>query len=230
MISENTAAIAIKDTGPGIEEEKIPKVFDRFSQLDDINHHSEGTGLGMAISKSIIERHGGTIWIESNLGKGTTVFFTVPVAEKCPEPAIDTGSEDMRDIEKAEKPEHKPEMIKILIVDDEISYRQAIADCVQDAGYESLEAVGGNDALSMVHEHRPVLIILDVMMRGLSGLDVCRILREDPETSAIKIIMLSAWGQEKEKEKGLEAGADRYMTKPFDYMELIKAIQELLED
>jgi len=70
--------IAIKDTGKGIRKEDIPKVFNRFSQLESIDHHSEGTGLGMTISKSIIKRHGGKIWIESKLGKGTAVFFTLP--------------------------------------------------------------------------------------------------------------------------------------------------------
>jgi len=73
--------IAIQDTGKGIKKQDIPKVFDRFSQLESIDHHSEGTGLGMTISKSIIERLGGEIWIESELGRGTTVFFTVPKAD-----------------------------------------------------------------------------------------------------------------------------------------------------
>jgi len=75
---DNRAEIAISDTGKGIKQEDIPKVFDRFSQLENIDHHSEGTGLGMTISKSIVERLGGQIWIESEVGKGTTVSFTLP--------------------------------------------------------------------------------------------------------------------------------------------------------
>ena len=74
--------IAVRDTGKGIKEEDIPKVFDRFSQLEHIDYHFEGTGLGMTISKSIIERLGGRIWIESEVGRGTTVFFTLPKAER----------------------------------------------------------------------------------------------------------------------------------------------------
>jgi len=228
--NEKTATLAIKDTGTGIEKEKIPKVFDRFSQLEDINHHSCGTGLGMTISKSIVEHHNGTIWIESELGQGTTVFITLPLAEKPPKPFADTGSDVMQDIEKTEKSGHNPEMkkISILIVDDEISYRLAIADCVQNAGFEPLEAADGNEALRIVKKHTPALIVLDVMMSSLSGLDVCREIRKDPDTRDIKIIMLSARGQEREREAGLKAGADRYMTKPFDYKELIRAIEELL--
>ena len=121
----------------------------------------------------------------------------------------------------------EPDKSKILIVDDEKSLRLGLITIVKSIGYEPLEAENGNEALSQVEQHRPALIILDVMMKGLSGLDVCRTLKRDPETSAIKIIMLSARGQIREKEEGLKAGADRYITKPFDYKELIKTIKEL---
>ena len=77
--------VSIRDTGKGIKKEDIPKVFDRFKQLENIDHHSTGTGLGMTISKSIIERLGGKIWIESEFGKGTTVNFTLPLAERMAE-------------------------------------------------------------------------------------------------------------------------------------------------
>ncbi|MFC1574405.1 ATP-binding protein, partial [Candidatus Latescibacterota bacterium] len=225
----NTGTLAIKDTGTGIAKENIPKVFDRFSQLENIEHHSEGTGLGMTIAKSIIDHHGGSIRIESEPGKGTTVFFSLPLAQKPPEPLQSTHGEVLSNSKKPITSLREPETARLLIVDDEKSYRQALADCVQSAGFESLEASDGNEALHMVNTHKPALIILDVMMRGLSGLDVCRKIRDDPETRDIKVIILSARGQEKEKEEGFEAGADRYMTKPFDYKELIRTIEELLD-
>jgi len=118
---------------------------------------------------------------------------------------------------------------KILIVDDEKSLRSGLAKCVKIAGFEPLEAADGNEALSMVTKHKPGLIILDVMMRGLSGLEVCRLLRKDSQIRGIKVIMLSAKGQLKEREEGFEAGADYYITKPFDYRELIKIIKQFLE-
>lgn len=117
---------------------------------------------------------------------------------------------------------------KILIVDDEKALRLGLSKCIKAAGFEPLEAANGNEALCLVSEYQPGLIILDVMMRGMSGLEVCRLLRKDPQAAEIKIIILSAKGQIKEREEGLDAGADYYITKPFDYRELIKIIKQLL--
>jgi two-component system phosphate regulon response regulator PhoB len=117
---------------------------------------------------------------------------------------------------------------KILIVDDEKALRMGLAMCLRSAGFEPVEAADGKEALRMVVEHRPALVILDVMMDGVSGLEVCRILRENRATRAIKVLFLSAKGQLKEQDEGMEAGGDYYMTKPFEYRELIKIIRKLL--
>ena len=117
---------------------------------------------------------------------------------------------------------------KILIVDDEKAIRMGLSKCVKASGFETMEACDGNEALLLATEHLPGLIILDVMMHGMSGLEVCRKLKSDPDTQDIKIIMLSARGQIREREEGLEAGADKYITKPFDYRELINNIVMLL--
>ena len=122
----------------------------------------------------------------------------------------------------------KLEKNRILIVDDERALRRGVVKIVETIGYEPLEAENGEEALRQVERHRPALIILDVMMKGMSGLEVCSRLKEDPETSGIQIIILSARGQTREQEEGLRAGADRYISKPFDYKELIKTIHELL--
>ena len=119
-------------------------------------------------------------------------------------------------------------MYKILIVDDEKAMRLTLKECIDEAGLIPIVASDGEEALRMVAEHKPSLILLDVMMPGMSGIEVCRKLRDNPKTSRIKIIMVSARGQEKEKEEGMQAGADRYITKPFNYMELIEAIEELI--
>lgn len=123
----------------------------------------------------------------------------------------------------------EPDKTKILVVDDEKPLRMGLLKIVETAGYQSFEAENGNDALKIVEEQQPGLIILDVMMKGMSGLEVCRKLKNDPEKSSIKIIILSARGQIREKEEGLNAGADSYITKPFDYKELMRTVRELLE-
>lgn len=123
----------------------------------------------------------------------------------------------------------EPDKNKILIVDDDKPLRRGLAMILKSIGYEPLEAENGKEALKQVEEHHPALIILDVMMKGISGLEVCRILKTDTDTNAIKIIILSARGQIIEKEEGLKAGADEYVTKPFDYKELIKKIKQLMD-
>ncbi|HLA39818.1 MAG TPA: response regulator [Candidatus Glassbacteria bacterium] len=122
------------------------------------------------------------------------------------------------------------ERIKILIVDDETALRIGLSHCLKKAGYLTLEAQDGPTALELVRRQRPALVILDVMMRGMTGIEVCRKLRDDEETREIKILFLSARGQTHEQSEGLEAGGDYYMTKPFEYRKLLKVIEDLLEN
>jgi signal transduction histidine kinase/CheY-like chemotaxis protein len=219
--------LAVRDTGKGIKKEDIPKVFDRFSQLENIDRHRGGTGLGMAISKSIIERLGGRIWIESEEGRGTTVFFSLKRKESSEKENLIGQDEDSESVVQ-DIPLKNLQTDKILLVDDEKAIRFALKECLKTLGLESLEASEGREALRIARNQRPALIILDVMIPDISGLEVCRTLKNDPETSGIKIIILSAKGQEKEKKEGLEAGADRYITKPFSYEQLGREIKELL--
>lgn len=117
---------------------------------------------------------------------------------------------------------------KILIVEDEAPLRLGLAKCLERAGYVALESADGSTALAMAREHLPALVILDVMMRGMTGIEVCRKLREDQLTEGIKIMFLSAKGQIREQNEGLEAGGDYYMTKPFEYRKLLQVIEDLL--
>ena len=121
-----------------------------------------------------------------------------------------------------------PDRKCVLVVDDERALRAGVAQCVAAMGHAPLTAADGEEALRLVDEHHPALIILDVMMPGLSGIEVCRRLRGNPATRALKIMFLSARGQIHEQEQGLDAGADCYVTKPFEMAELIGSIQRLL--
>ncbi len=225
---DGKGTVAVNDTGKGISEEDIPKVFRRFTQIENINHHTAGTGLGMAISKSIIDCLGGNIWIESTPGKGTTVFFSLPPADE---------GDITAKTETGEKAEEKPDIgmravvydfQKVLIADDEEPIRVALSECTRRAGFFPITASDGREALRQVRLHHPAVVVLDVMMPETSGLEVCRKIRNDPSTREIAIIMLSARGQEKERQEGIEAGADRYITKPFNYEDVIKTIHELV--
>ena len=121
---------------------------------------------------------------------------------------------------------------KIVIVDDEIHIRalleQSLEELEEDHGVEILSAENGLEGLEVIKEARPGLVLLDIMMPMMNGYDVCKSIREDPDLSDVKVILLTAKGQEADRERGVEVGATRYMTKPFDPDELLEIAREML--
>lgn len=122
---------------------------------------------------------------------------------------------------------------KLLVVDDEIHIRalleQTLEDLTDDYGVEVFSAANGEEALAVIREERPQLVFLDVMMPVMNGYEVCRQVSGDPELSGVKIILLTAKGQEADREQGMQAGALRYMTKPFDPDEVLALAKDILE-
>jgi DNA-binding response OmpR family regulator len=119
---------------------------------------------------------------------------------------------------------------KLLIADDEAAIRLIVRTTLGDDSFEILEAADGEEALEVAREHRPQLILLDVMMPKRSGFEVCRALKADPETSSTRIIILSGKSQESEKRIGAEVGADDYFTKPFSPIALLRKIDEAFSE
>lgn len=119
--------------------------------------------------------------------------------------------------------------MKILIADDELRLRKVIALYMTKCGYEIIEAGNGETAVELVKEHKPDAIVLDVMMPGLSGIEASEIIRKLPEFSKTPIILLTANASENDVKKGLAAGADKYITKPFSPKELVETIDSLIK-
>jgi DNA-binding response OmpR family regulator len=119
-------------------------------------------------------------------------------------------------------------MRKLLIAEDEIGVRVLVKFTLEEEGIEILEAANGIDALRLAREHRPDVVLLDVMMPGLSGFDVCRALKEDPTTAGMVVVMLTAKAQDSDRKKGEAVGADDYLTKPFSPISLIDKVDEFL--
>jgi two-component system phosphate regulon response regulator PhoB len=119
-------------------------------------------------------------------------------------------------------------MMKVLIADDEVGIRNLVRMTLLDDRYEIIEATNGGEALALAREHRPRLILLDVNMPKVSGLDVCRALKADSKTAGITIVMLTAMGQEADVDAGFQAGADDYFTKPFSPVALLRKVDETL--
>jgi PAS domain S-box-containing protein len=224
--------ISITDTGMGIAEADRSKVFEKFKQVGDtLTDKPKGTGLGLPICKQIVEHHGGRIWAESELGKGSTFSFTLPLA-------IATASEvDIAAVEVNTFIEQLKEQVSptvtagnshkktIMVVDDDANIRQLLRQQLETEGYAVKEAKNGREAVTAAKNSPPDLIILDVLMPDMNGFDVAAILKNDPMTASIPIAINS--GME-DKERGYRIGVDRYFIKSTDSDVMLEEIGLLL--
>jgi signal transduction histidine kinase/CheY-like chemotaxis protein/nitrate/nitrite-specific signal transduction histidine kinase len=224
--------VNISDTGIGIAPEDFAAVFEQFKQVggDTLTDKPKGTGLGLPICKEIVEHHGGRIWLESEVGKGSTFSFALPITKST---AIATRPMHLNDLVKQLKEQVAQSQINILgkashilIVDDDDSIRSLLNQELGDAGYTITEARNGKEALNAVRNQRPDLIILDIMMPEMNGFDVAAVLKNDPQTMDIPIIVLSVV---QDKTRGFRIGVDRYLTKPIDTGLLFTEVGNLLE-
>lgn len=188
--------IWVKDSGSGIAPEQMPHIFDRFWQAR--KKERRGLGLGLSISKAIIEAHEGEIWAESTLGAGTTVFFTVPTA--------------------ADRPiKQRAETANILLVDDRPENLLSLKAILERPDYRLLTARSGEEALALVLRERFSVALIDIAMPTMNGLEVAQHLKELERTSNIPIIFVTAFGNDPEEiHRAYSAGGADYLVKPLD--------------
>ncbi|MBI5653796.1 MAG: response regulator [Chloroflexi bacterium] len=228
--------VSVIDSGIGIAPSDYGKVFEQFVQVGDtLTNKPMGTGLGLPICKQIVEHHGGKIWVESEIGKGSTFAFTLPITASALEtatrelhvPTINVNAlvSQLKAHITSATATQSAEARTILVVDDDASIRELLRQELEAQGYRVRQARDGREALAEVKRARPDLIILDVMMPELSGFDVAAVLRNDPETLTIPIVILSVM---QDKERGYRLGVDRYFTKPMDTQVLVHEIGALL--
>jgi signal transduction histidine kinase/CheY-like chemotaxis protein len=227
-MKEENIIVSIIDTGMGISSDDHHKVFDKFKQVGDtLTDKPKGTGLGLPICKEIIEFHGGRIWVESEIGKGSTFSFTLPVK---PQEGSPVDLDDLiRQLKKQvldNAPNNHEKVQTILVADDEEHIRNLLNQELVESGYKVLEASNGKEAIELVRKHHPDLLILDVMMPEMNGFDVAAVLKNDPQTMDTPILILSIV---KDRERGFRLGVDRYLTKPIDTENLFKEVGDLLE-
>lgn len=224
--------VSVKDSGIGIAPADQPKVFEKFKQVGDtLTDKPKGTGLGLPICKEIVEYHGGRIWVESEPGKGSTFSFTLPIVEPSAEGELlpKRRSVDIESLVRQLRERvatHEPRDKSVLVVDDDSNIRSLLQQELTEAGYRVRLAEDGRKALALIREETPGLVILDVMMPEMNGFDVAAVLKNDPATMDIPIIILSIL---EDKERGFRLGVDRYLTKPIDTASLFHEVDALLD-
>jgi signal transduction histidine kinase/CheY-like chemotaxis protein len=224
--------LGVTDSGIGIASADQPKVFEKFKQVGDtLTDKPKGTGLGLPICKEIVEYHGGKIWVESNPGHGSTFSFTLPTAGLSTQLELLPARRSV-DIEslvrqlREQVATHQPRDKSVLVVDDDSNIRSLLHQELTEAGYVVRLAEDGRKALALIREETPGLVILDVMMPEMNGFDVAAVLKNDPATMDIPIIILSIL---EDKERGFRLGVDRYLTKPIDTASLFHEVDALLD-
>ena len=222
--------VSITDTGIGIAADDYGAVFEQFKQVggDTLTDKPKGTGLGLPICKEIVEHHGGRIWLESEVGKGSTFSFALPVVKLTGIKPINLDDlvKQLKEQMTQSKLNTSGKASSILIVDDDDSIRSLLQQELSEGGYLIDEATNGKEALERIRKNRPDLIILDVMMPEMNGFDVAAILKNDPQTMDIPIIVLSIV---QDKIRGYRIGVDRYLTKPIDTAQLFTEVGALLQ-
>jgi signal transduction histidine kinase/ligand-binding sensor domain-containing protein/DNA-binding response OmpR family regulator len=241
--------IKVTDTGIGIPADHVPHIFDRFYQVEDsYAKDSQGSGIGLALTKELVELHHGEISVESEVGQGTEFTIRLPLGKEhlTPEEIVESKPpEGYREFEVLDShiikvPEEREDSLiskssggsktppMLLIVEDNPDMRTYIRELLVQS-YEIVEATNGQEGLDKAAEIIPDIIISDVMMPEMDGFQFCEKIKTDERTSHIPVILLTAKSSGESKIEGLETGADDYLIKPFDSTELIIRVKNLIE-
>ncbi len=211
----------VKDTGTGIDPKFIEHIFDAYASQDA--EQQRGFGLGLALCRIIVEKMGGTIEVDSTLGKGSTFTFTLPFAGSISGTII-TRSNNMRTL-RVNNPINQEALKTVLVVEDEESNYELIRIVLQKR-YNLLHARNGIEAVTMNEEEHPDIILMDVRMPEMDGLDATRIIKE--VNNKVPIIILSAYAFPENIREAKAAGCDEFMAKPFNVEDLIEKINHFI--
>ncbi|MCA9690105.1 MAG: ATP-binding protein [Nannocystaceae bacterium] len=251
--NQQQARIVVWDTGPGIPEGEIGKLFRPYVQLDGSIEKREGTGLGLALVRALTELHGGSVSVASEPGKGSRFTLALPwsgraTVDPTPTPTPDapprwevesfTGQTltDQRSLVNAvdiialarkAASEAVDERPVILVIDDNAANLRTLSDYLRIHGYRVSTANNGVEGFEKALRRRPAVAITDIQMPGMSGLEVIRRLRRTPETRGLPIVALTALATPSDRRRCIEAGATYYFSKPISLSRLLKTVQQI---
>jgi two-component system, NtrC family, sensor kinase len=215
--------VEVWDTGIGIPPDRVDDLFVPFQQIDSaLSRSQEGTGLGLALSRKLIDAQGGEMFFESELGRGSRFGFRLPVSGW----SLDSGTGSVGD---TPEPDGQVMAGTVLVVDDNDLNRMLVADYLVAHGLEVIEAHDGDEAVEAAIAARPDAIVMDIQMPGRDGLSATRELKSRADTGAIPIVALTALAMEGDRERCLEAGCDDYLSKPCDPAVVLATVTRLVQ-
>ncbi|MCA0350698.1 MAG: response regulator [Chloroflexi bacterium] len=221
-----TVQISVQDSGIGIAPEHQQQIFEEFQQVqNEVTHQYQGTGLGLPISKLLVEMHGGNMWLESTPGKGSTFFFSLPITNKLPETTtIDlTAPPSLAELEAEPS---NPTTIEIVVIDDNPDAHETFRVMLESGGYRVHSVLDSRLAISTIKQVEPRLIITDVQMPNLDGWELLAQIKNDPTIAHIPIVVCSVVDQ---GTIGLVLGARKHIVKPVREEVLLAVVQECVE-
>ncbi|NTU80584.1 MAG: PAS domain S-box protein [Chloroflexales bacterium] len=232
---------AVRDTGIGIAPNDLTRLFRPFAQVDSyLNRQHEGTGLGLALVRRLAELHGGAITVESELGMGSCFTIALPyygpgaaapgttrVVEDAAHTAASMPTDEGQTQVRGLYTSPRSAGARILLVDDSEASLESTLEYLQAKGYQVIVARNGREALDLAETMRPDVILIDIQMPELDGLEATRRLRARPETATTPIIALTALAMPGDRERCLAAGADEYLSKPVSLSRLVTRIEQL---
>jgi len=223
----------VRDTGSGIAGEDLPKLFQSFSQVGRAyQKHNQGTGLGLSISKQLVEMMDGAVWVESKAGKGTTFYFTAVFAPAGQGVAAQPEEDVAGAASLAPAPQRAQagsgRALKVLLAEDNVVNRTFLSHFIADAGHVVVTAVNGLDAIEKLEREPFDVVLMDVQMPELDGVEAARRIRAAPKSRLdpdTPIIALSAYAMKEDRERFLDAGMNAFVSKPVDMQTLLGVIR-----
>lgn len=219
-LKEDHIDFYVKDTGMGISEEKMKSIFERFVKL---NTFVQGTGLGLAICRMIVEKLGGEITVDSQLDKGSTFRFTIPCDMSKKRLELRTTVE--KEVETKGKT-RKPLQMQTILIAEDVDSNFLLLKTLIGNNYNLLWAKDGNEAVALFKKHQPDLILMDIKMPRMDGLEATRLIRS--YSREVPVIALTAFAFESDREKALESGCNDFLTKPVSQSALEKALDKYI--
>lgn len=223
-------SIAVSDTGVGIKPEDQARVFEEFEQVDSsFSRQQQGTGLGLSLTRKLVELHGGRIWLDSQgENKGSVFTFEIPY--------VSGGAKQERSLSNAGEynfgPDSDPDAMldrpSILVVEDNTANMKLTTNLLEVGGYNTLPAFSSEEALNILKTSTPALILMDISLPGMDGLTATQVIKNNPLTSRIPVVALTAHAMKDDRQRAIEAGCDAYLLKPIDTRQFYRTISRLL--